>query len=83
MPSSPTPSVRVVRTDVNPPIRTLKEAVYGAVDTARHHIYLENPYFNDQILDQEAGGRALAGRRRPRRADHARRRPHDEQVHRH
>jgi cardiolipin synthase len=40
----------VVRTDVDPPIRTLKEAVYGSVDSARHHIYLENPYFDDQIL---------------------------------
>ena len=42
--------VRVVRSDVDPPLRTLKEAVYGAVDTARHHIYLENPYFDDRIL---------------------------------
>jgi cardiolipin synthase len=42
--------VRVVRTDVDPPIRTLKEAVYGAVDAARQHIYLENPYFDDRIL---------------------------------
>ncbi len=46
----PNAAVRIVRTDVDPPIRTLKEAVYGAVDTARHHIYLENPYFDDQIL---------------------------------
>ncbi len=46
----PNAVVRVVRTDVNPPIRTLKEAVYGAVDAARHHIYLENPYFDDRIL---------------------------------
>jgi cardiolipin synthase len=46
----PNAVVRVVRTDVDPPIRTLKEAVYGLVDTARHHIYLENPYFDDRIL---------------------------------
>jgi cardiolipin synthase len=46
----PNAMVRIVRTDVDPPIRTLKEAVYGAVDTARLHIYLENPYFDDQIL---------------------------------
>jgi cardiolipin synthase len=46
----PNAVVRVVRTDVDPPIRTLERAVYGAVDAARHHIYLENPYFNDRIL---------------------------------
>ena len=44
----PNAMVRVVRTDDH--IRTLKEAVYGAVDTARRHIYLENCYFSDQIL---------------------------------
>lgn len=47
---APNAIVRVVRTDVDPPIRTLKEAVYGMVDNARHHIYLENPYFDDHIL---------------------------------
>ncbi len=46
----PNAIVRVVRTDVDPVIRTLKEAVYGSVDQAHHHIYLENPYFNDRIL---------------------------------
>jgi cardiolipin synthase len=46
----PNAAVRVVRTDVDPPIRTLKEAVFGAVDTARHHIYLENCYFDAPIL---------------------------------
>ena len=47
---APNAVVRVVRTDVNPPIRTLEQAVYGLVNAARHHIFLENPYFNDQIL---------------------------------
>ncbi len=41
-------SVRMVRTDVGH--RSLKEAVYGAVDSAKTHIYIENPYFSDQIL---------------------------------
>ena len=41
-------TARMVRTDVNE--RSLKEAVYGAVDAARHHIYVENPYFSDLIL---------------------------------
>ncbi|MCA1686095.1 MAG: phosphatidylserine/phosphatidylglycerophosphate/cardiolipin synthase family protein [Planctomycetia bacterium] len=44
----PNATVRMVRTDIGH--RSLKEAVYGAVDSARHHIYLENPYFSDQIL---------------------------------
>lgn len=47
---APNAAVRMVRTDVDPPIRTLKEAVFGAVDTARHHIYLENCYFDAPIL---------------------------------
>jgi len=44
----PNAAVRMVRTDLGE--RSLKEAVYGAVDSAHHHIYLENPYFSDQIL---------------------------------
>ena len=44
----PNAAVRMVRTDIGH--RSLKEAVYGAVDSAKHHIYLENPYFSDQIL---------------------------------
>ena len=44
----PNAIVRMVRTDLGE--RSLKEAVYGAVDSAQHHIYLENPYFSDQIL---------------------------------
>ena len=54
----PNAAVRMVRTDVNE--RSLKEAVYGAVDSARHHIYLENPYFSDQILVKKL----VAARRR-------------------
>lgn len=50
--------VRMVRTDLDE--RTLKEAVYGAVDSARHHIYLENPYFSDTILVKKL----VAARRR-------------------
>ncbi|MDB5350496.1 MAG: Phosphatidylserine/phosphatidylglycerophosphate/cardiolipin synthase-like protein [Planctomycetota bacterium] len=46
--ASPNAAVRMVRTDVDE--RSLKEAVYGAVDTARHHIYIQNCYFSDQIL---------------------------------
>ena len=41
-------TARMVRTDVDE--RSLKEAVYGAVDAAKHHIYIENPYFSDLIL---------------------------------
>ncbi len=44
----PNAVVRMVRTDYGH--RSLKEAVYGAVASARHHIYIENPYFSDEIL---------------------------------
>ncbi len=54
----PNAAVRMVRTDINE--RSLKEAVYGAVDSARHHIYLENPYFSDEILAKKL----VAARRR-------------------
>ena len=37
-----------MRTDLDE--RTLKRAVYHAVDHARTSIYLENPYFSDEIL---------------------------------
>jgi cardiolipin synthase len=40
--------VRMTRTDVR--MRSLRDAVYHAVDHAEHHIYLENPYFSDEIL---------------------------------
>jgi cardiolipin synthase len=41
-------SVRMIRTDLK--IRSLRDALYHAVDHAQHHIYLENPYFTDEIL---------------------------------
>lgn len=50
--------VRMVRTDVRS--RSLKETVYHAVDHARHHIYLENPYFSDTLL----ADRLIAARKR-------------------
>ncbi len=46
---APNAVVRMVRTDLGGH-RSLKEAIYGAVDAARHHIYIENPYFSDEIL---------------------------------
>lgn len=56
-PCPPTPAtapnavVRMVRTDVN--IRSLKDAVYHAVDHAQRRIVLENPYFSDRILAEK------------------------------
>jgi cardiolipin synthase A/B len=44
----PNASVRLIATDVR--ARSLKAAIYHAVDHARHHIYLENPYFSDEVL---------------------------------
>jgi cardiolipin synthase len=44
----PNAVVRMVRTDIGH--RSLREAVYGAVDHATCHIYLENPYFSDEFL---------------------------------
>jgi cardiolipin synthase A/B len=44
----PNAAVRMVRTDLGH--RSLKEAVYGAVDSAKSRIYVENPYFSDRIL---------------------------------
>lgn len=41
-------TVRLIRTDTNE--RSIKDAIYHAVDHARCSIYLENPYFADQIL---------------------------------
>jgi cardiolipin synthase A/B len=51
--------VRMVRTDIGQ--RSLKEAVYGAVDQARHHIYVENPYFSDQILVKKLAAACARG----------------------
>ncbi len=47
-PVEPNAAVRMVRTDVGH--RSLKEAVYGSVDSARRRIFIENPYFSDEIL---------------------------------
>ena len=41
-------TVRLIRTDDRE--RSLKNTIYHAVDHARRHIYLENPYFSDEIL---------------------------------
>ncbi len=56
--TAPNASVRMIRTDIG--VRSLKEAVYGAVDSAKHHIYLENCYFSDEILVRKL----VAARRR-------------------
>ncbi len=54
-PSVPVPlpnaNVRLIRTDTLD--RSLKTTIYHAVDRARHHIYLENPYFSDTILAEK------------------------------
>ena len=55
----PNAAVRMVRTDVGH--RSLKEAVYGAVDSAEHHIYLENPYFSDRILVKKLAAASARG----------------------
>jgi cardiolipin synthase len=47
-PMPPNAHVRMVRTDIHE--RSLKDTIYHAVDHARRHIYLENPYFSDDIL---------------------------------
>jgi cardiolipin synthase len=44
----PNSCVRLIRTDVCE--RSLKDSIYHAVDHAQHHIYIENPYFSDEIL---------------------------------
>ncbi|HWE39647.1 MAG TPA: phosphatidylserine/phosphatidylglycerophosphate/cardiolipin synthase family protein [Isosphaeraceae bacterium] len=51
--TSPAPNavVRMVRTDVNE--RSLRDAVYNAVDHAQRRIVLENPYFSDRILAEK------------------------------
>jgi cardiolipin synthase len=47
----PNATVRLLRTDIDH--RSLKDAIYHAVDHAQHHIYLENPYFSDEILTKK------------------------------
>ena len=55
----PNASVRIVRTDFGH--RSLKESVYGLVDSARSHIYIENPYFSDQILVKKLAAASRRG----------------------
>ena len=54
----PNAVVRLIRTDVRD--RSLKDTLYHAIDHARHHIYLENPYFSDDLL----ADKLVAARRR-------------------
>jgi cardiolipin synthase len=44
----PNASVRLIRTDVRD--RSLRDAIFHAIDHARHHIYAENCYFSDEVL---------------------------------
>jgi cardiolipin synthase len=55
----PNAVVRMVRSDIGQ--RSLKEAVYGAVDSAQHHIYLENCYFSDEIFVKKLVAAAARG----------------------
>ncbi len=50
-PVTPNARVRLVRTDLDE--RSLKEAVYHAADHARRSLFLENPYFSDEILTRK------------------------------
>ena len=45
----PNATARLIQTDVDGD-RSLKATVYDAVDGARRNIFLENPYFSDEIL---------------------------------
>lgn len=50
-PPNPNAAVRLLRTDDRE--RSLKNALYHAVDHARHRIYVENPYFSDTIFAEK------------------------------
>lgn len=54
----PNATARMIRTDIG--VRSLKDAIYHTVDHAQHRIYLENPYFSDEIL----GDKLVAARAR-------------------
>jgi cardiolipin synthase len=55
-PGDPDNLARLVRT--RPIHRQLAQALYEAVDQARHHVYVENPYFSDpRLLEKLAGAR--------------------------
>ncbi len=45
---APNANVRLVRTDIGE--RSLKQAVYYAIDHAQRNIYLSNPYLSDEIV---------------------------------
>ena len=49
--SVPNATVRLIRTDDHE--RSLKNTIYHAVDHARHHLYIENPYFSDTTLAEK------------------------------
>lgn len=49
--SAPNATVRLIRTDDHE--RSLKNTIYHAIDHARHHLYLENPYFSDTTLAEK------------------------------
>lgn len=53
-------AVRLLRTDLGGE-RSLKRAIYHAVDHARRHIYLENPYFADEVLSRKLAAAAARG----------------------
>jgi len=58
--TTPNANVRLIGTDAGD--RSLKSTIYHAIDHARHHIYLENPYFSDTILAEKliaASGRGV------------------------
>jgi cardiolipin synthase len=58
-PVAPNASVRLIQTNVGD--RSLKDTIYHAVDHARHHIYLENPYFSDEVLIAKLAAAARRG----------------------
>jgi cardiolipin synthase len=49
-PDIPGWNARARLVETNPPRKTLARSLYRAVDRARHHVYLENPYFTDATL---------------------------------
>jgi len=57
LPSSPTPpytaNARARLVGTGPRDRQLERSLYGAVDAARDHIFVENPYFADNLLESK------------------------------
>ena len=58
-PVVPNAAVRMIRTDVGH--RSLKDAVFGAIDSAKRHVYIENPYFSDEILIKKLAAASRRG----------------------